>query len=87
MAGRKNQGDQRGRKQHFDNRNVPVIAAEYSGERVRVVDAEAFGGANSKAAMILVERDEVERWSCHGYRQAGGLKLRSLDIGLSRWMI
>jgi hypothetical protein len=45
MAGRKNQGDQRGRKQHFDNRNVSVIAAEYSGERVRVIDAEAFGGA------------------------------------------
>jgi hypothetical protein len=45
MAGRKNQGDQRGRKQHFDNRNVSVIATEYSGERVRVIDAEAFGGA------------------------------------------
>lgn len=45
MAGRKNQGDQRGREQHFDNRNVSVIAAEYPGERVRVIDAEAFGGA------------------------------------------
>lgn len=42
---------------------------------------------NSKAAMILVECDEVERRSCHGYRQAGGVKLRTLDTGLSRWMI
>lgn len=118
MAGRKNQGDQRGREQHFDNRNVPVIAAEYSGERVCVIDAETFGGAcrqkqmggyvslcmsdergqrsagrwvilftNSKAAMVLVKCDEVERWGCHGCCQAGGLNLRSLDVGLSRWMI
>lgn len=45
MAGRENQGDQRGRKQHFDNRNISIIAAEYTRERVRVIDAEAFGGA------------------------------------------
>lgn len=37
--------------------------------------------------MVLVKCDKVERWSCHGYRQAGGLKLGSLDIGLSRWVI
>jgi hypothetical protein len=37
--------------------------------------------------MILVKCDEVERWGCHGYRQAGGLELRSLEISLSRWMI
>lgn len=45
MARREYQGDKRCREEHFDNRDVAVIAAEYPRERIRVVDAEAFGCA------------------------------------------
>lgn len=45
MARRENQGDERCGEEHFDNRDIAVIAAEYPRKRIRVVDAEAFGCA------------------------------------------
>ena len=41
MARGQDQGDEGGGEEHLDDGDVPVIAAEYLGEGVGVVDAEA----------------------------------------------
>lgn len=43
------EGDERGGEEHLDNGDVAVIAAEYSGEGIGVIDAKALGGACKRA--------------------------------------
>jgi hypothetical protein len=42
MAGRQDKSDERCREEHLDDRDVAVLAAEYLGERIGVIYAEAF---------------------------------------------
>jgi hypothetical protein len=53
-------GHQGGGKEHFNARDVALIAVEDLGKRVCVVDAEAFARGHSHAGVVLVEGDEVE---------------------------
>lgn len=45
MSGGEDEGDKGGGEKHLDDGDVTVITAEYLGEGVGVVDAEAFGCA------------------------------------------
>ena len=54
-----------GGEEHLDNSDVAIVAAEYPGEGIGVVDAKALRGTDSQAAVVLVEGDEVETWVCH----------------------
>lgn len=44
VAGREDEGDEGGREEHLDDGDVAIVAAEYPGERVGMVDAEALRG-------------------------------------------
>lgn len=45
MSRRQDQSDERGGEEHFDDGDISVVAAEDLGERVCMVDSEAFRGA------------------------------------------
>ena len=66
MAGRANDGNQRGGEEHLNDSDIAFVAVKDFGEGVRVVDAKAFAGADSQTAVVLVEGDEVERAARHG---------------------
>ena len=59
MPRRQYEGNQRGRKQHLDDCDISIVAAEYFGEWVRVVYSEAFRSADCETSIVLVERHKV----------------------------
>jgi hypothetical protein len=66
VPGRENQSDKRSREEHFDNRDMAIVAVEDLGKGIGVEDAEAFCSGDSKTAVVLIERDEVEVAVRHG---------------------
>lgn len=45
MSRRQDQSDEGGGKEHFDNGDIAVVAAEDLGEGICMIDSEAFRGA------------------------------------------
>lgn len=45
MPGRQDQGNEGGGKEHLNDGDIAIVAAEYLGERVGMIYAEASGGA------------------------------------------
>ena len=93
VAGRLDEGHQGGGKKHLDDGDIAFVAVEDLGEGLGVVDAEAFGGADGQAAVVLVEGDEVECAARHGGRSDAGwglrerewtAKLSKVQVGASR---
>lgn len=67
MAGRENEGNQRGGEEHLDDGDVTVITAEYPRERVCVVDSEAFRSTYDGKQVNEAEHGvSAQRWT---YRQ------------------
>lgn len=45
MSRRQDQGDKRGGEEHFDDGDIAIVAAEYLGEGIGMIDSKAFRGA------------------------------------------
>jgi hypothetical protein len=55
MSWRENKSDERGREEHLNDGNITVIAAEYSGKGIGMVNSEAFGGACGRGRKRLAK--------------------------------
>lgn len=75
MSRRQDKCDEGCREQHLDDGNVTIIAAEDSRKRICVVDTKAFGSADSKTAVILIEGDEIKSRASHGELEVLGVSL------------